>query len=259
MLYAAKKGLPYVLGPSAVAGGTAPVTLAGAMAQMNAEMLAGLVMYELQREGAPFVMVCGSPIPMDMRTGIASYGSPELMLYQSGMAELQRYQGLPTFGLAGCTDAKVFDEQASMEGALSVFLAALSGVNMIHDVGYMEYARTASLEMLVVMDEMIGSVRFILNGIEVSDETLALDVIDEVGPGGEYLTKDHTLRHFREAWVPRVVGERQTYEAWLAKGSKTLRERANERARQILEGHKPKPLAPDAQSRLEMIRDSVAA
>jgi trimethylamine--corrinoid protein Co-methyltransferase len=258
MLYSASKGLPYVLGPSAIAGGTAPVTLAGAMVQMNAEMLAGLVMYELEREGAPFIMVCGSPLPMDMRTGIASYGSPETWLFQSGMAELQRYQGLPTFGLAGCTDAKVFDEQASLEGAVSLLIAALTGVNMIHDVGYLEYAKTSSFELLAVMDEMAGEIKHILRGIDVTAETIALDVIDEVGPGGEYVTTDHTLRYFREAWVPNLVGDRDPFETWAQRGGSRLRQRASEHVKQILSDHVPEPLPGAVQAEICRLREAAS-
>jgi trimethylamine--corrinoid protein Co-methyltransferase len=253
MLYAAGKGLPYILAPSAIAGGTAPMTLPGAMVQMNAEMLAGLVMYQLKREGAPFIICSGCPLPMDMRTTIASYGSPEFSLFQAGLTQLQHYQGLPTWGMAGCTDAKVFDEQASLEGVVSLLMASLSGVNLVHDVGYIEYGKTACFEMLVVMDEMVGMIEFILRGMELSTETLALEVIDRVGPAGEYLTTDHTLRHFRDAWVPTLIGNREGFERWTALGEKTLDERANERAREILETHTPEPLCRKTRDQLRAL------
>jgi trimethylamine--corrinoid protein Co-methyltransferase len=242
MLYTAACGLPYILAPSAIAGGTAPMTLAGAMVQMNAEMLAGLVMVELKREGTPFIITSGCPTPMDMRTTIASYGSAEYSLFEAGLTQLQKYQGLPTWGMAGCSDSKLFDQQAAAEGTLSLLMAALSGVNLIHDVGYIEYGKSSSYEMLVAMDELAGAVRFILNGIEVNSETLALEVIDSVGPGGHYLDTDHTLRHFRQAWMPDLVGDRHTFDAWKAQGEQNLGERANERVKHILQTHVSKPL-----------------
>ena len=253
MLHMAEKGLPYILAPSAVAGGTAPMTLAGSLVQINAEMLAGLVMMQLKREGTPFIIFSGCPIPMDMRTMIASYASPEFLLFQVALTQLQHYQGLPTFGTAGCSDSKVFDQQASLEGALSMLVAGLSGANLIHDVGYIEYGSTSCFEQVVVMNEVAGEVRFILEGIKLDAERMALDVIDQVGPGGEYVTSEHTLKHFREAWVPDLIGDRNPYEKWVAKGSKTLGDRANERVREILETHEPKPLPGAVKARLEAI------
>ncbi len=253
LLYTAEEGLPYITAPSAVAGGTAPMTLAGSLIQINAEMLAGLVMAQLRREGAPYIVFGGCPIPMDMKTTIASYASPEFLLFHIGLTQLDHYQGLPVFGTAGCTDSKVFDQQASMEGALSMLVAGLSGANLIHDVGYVEYGSTSCFEQVVVMDEMAGQVRFMRQGITLNEETMALDVIHEVGPGGEFITTDHTFRHFRDGWMPDLVGDRNTYEDWVDKGSKTLGERANERVRHILETHQPKPLPEEIREAAEAI------
>ena len=252
LLYTAEKGLPYIIAPTASAGGTGPVTLPGSMVQLNAEMLAGLLMAQLKREGTPYIMFSGCPTPLDMRTTIASYASPEFLLFQIGLTQLQHYQGLPTFGTAGCSDSKVFDQQASMEGALSMLVSSLSGANLIHDVGYVEYGSTSCFEQVVVMNELAGEVRFILKGMTLDRGTLALDVIDAVGPGGEYVTSQHTLRHFRAGWFPELV-DRSTHEAWAEKGSKTLGDRANEKVRKILETHVPKPLPDAAKARLEAI------
>ncbi len=252
MLYTAEKGLPYILAPTASAGGTGPMTLAGAMVQLNAEMLAGLLMAQLKREGAPFIMFAGCPTPLDMRTTIASYASPEFLLFQAGLTQLQHYQGLPTFGTAGCSDSKLFDQQASMEGSLSMLVSSLSGANLVHDVGYVEYGSTSCFEQVVVMDELADEIRFILEGIEVSKETLALEVIDQVGPGGEYVTSDHTYRHFRDGWLP-TLGDRHTHEDWVQQGSKTLGDRASEKVRKILESHTPKPLPEAAKAKIEAL------
>ena len=253
-LYTAERGLPLVFSPSPIAGGTAPVTLAGTMAQGHAEMLAMLVLVQLKREGTPYAIdVCG-PQPMDMSSMTASYASPEFALEMGAMAEMAHYYGLPVMGFAGCSDSKCFDEQASMEGALTMLVSAMSGANLIHDVGYLEYGLTSSLEMLVVMDEVAGYVKRLLNGIEVNVETLALDVIDRVGPGGEFLTDEHTLRHFRRNWFPKLL-DRRSYQTWRQNGSLTLRERAHNRVVSLLETHEPKPLGEAGRAAISAILD----
>ena len=253
LLYVAEKGLPYIAAPSALAGGTAPATLAGAMVQINAEMLSGLLMAQLRREGAPFIVFSGCPNPMDMRTMIASYASPEFLLFHAGLTQLQHYLGLPTFGTAGCSDSKVFDQQASMEGALSMLVASLSGANLIHDVGYIEYGSTSCFEQVVVMDELAGEIRYILGGIQVDKEALAVEVIDRIGPGGEYVTSDHTFQHFRKWFSATLIGDRDTHENWVKNGRKTLGDRANERVRKILETHTPKPLSDSVKAKIEAL------
>lgn len=252
LLLTAEGGLPYIIAPTASAGGTGPVTLPGAMAQLNAEMLAGLVMAQLKREGTPYIMFSGCPTPLDMRTTIASYASPEFLLFQIGLTQLQRYQGLPTFGTAGCSDSKVFDQQASMEGAKSMLVSSLSGANLIHDVGYVEYGSTSCFEQVVLMNELAGEIRFILEGMTLDKETLALDVIDAVGPGGEYVTSEHTFRHFRKGWFPELI-DRNAHDVWVQKGSKTLADRTNEKVRTILETHTHKPLPGEVKARLESL------
>ncbi len=253
LLYVAGKGLPYISAPTALAGGTAPVTLAGAMVQINADMLAGLLLAQLKRKGAPYILFSGCPNPMDMKTMIASYASPEFLLFQAGLTQLQHYLQIPSFGTAGCSDSKLFDQQAGIEGALSMFIASLSGANLIHDVGYIEYGSTSSFEQVAVMDEVAGEARFFLKGIKTDREQLALEVIDRIGPGGEYVTSNHTFAHFREGWSPGILGNRDNYENWVEKGGKTLGERANARVKEILASHTPKPIADDIKAKVEAL------
>lgn len=253
LLYVAGKGLPYISAPSALAGGTAPITLAGAMVQINADMLTGLLLAQLKREGAPYILFSGCPNPMDMKTMIASYASPEFLLFQAGLTQLQHYLNVPTFGTAGCSDSKLFDQQAAIEGALSIFVSGMSGANLIHDVGYIEYGSTSCFEQVVVMDEVAGEVRFFLNGIKTDSEQLAVEVIDRVGPGGEYVSTEHTFSHFRAGWSPTVLGNRDTYENWMEMGGKTLGERANEKVRGILASHTSKPISDDIKAKVEAI------
>jgi trimethylamine--corrinoid protein Co-methyltransferase len=241
LMYLASKGLPVVFSPTDAGGGTAPVTLAGAIAQNQAEMLANLLLAQLTREGSPFIMSTCGPNPLDMSAMTASYASPEFQLLTCAMAEMARFHGLPVFSYGGCADSKCFDEQASLEGGMSMLLSALSGGNLIHDVGYVESGLTSSYDMLVAMDEVAGFVKRVLSGIEVDPDALALDVINQVGPGGEYVTHTHTYRHFRENWAPKLL-DRNNYSTWKERGGLTLRDRVHRKVLSILDSHESKPL-----------------
>lgn len=247
-------GLPLVYAPGAVDGASVPVTTAGSLAIGNAESLSGLVLAQLRRRGTPFVLGSGNG-PLDMKTLVATYGSPEYMLHCLGMAELahHRYR-LPVWGFAGCSDSKVPDIQAGFESGIWVLWAALIGANLVHDVGYMESGMTASCEMIVLGDEMIGMVRHLLQGISITPETLALNVIDQVGPGGDYITAPHTTQHYRSVWYPSLL-DRTPYESWAAAGKLTAAERARDRARERLTSHEPTPLSDDV---LELLDDILA-
>ena len=251
LLWMAEKGLPTVFTPGMLTGAAGPVTSAGGLVQANAELLSGFLMAQLKREGAPLIYG-GGVDPMDMRTMIITYGSPEFMLNTAALTDMGRYYRLPVFSFAGCTDSKVFDQQAALEGGIWMLIAALSGGNLVHDVGYIDNGLTASYEMLVSMDEAAGLVKRIMGGVEVSDETMALDVIDKVGPGGHFLGEDHTYRHFRANWFPKLL-DRSNYEAWKENGSLTLGDRARARAKEILETHRPEPLPEAAQAEMARI------
>ena len=188
MMMMADKRLPFVYAPGPVEGASAPVTPAGSLVMANAEILSGITIAQLRRRGTPVVYGSGSG-PLDMRTTVATYSSPEFMLHCKAFAELgQRFYHLPTWGFSGCTDSKVPDAQAGADSALWILWTALSGNNLVHDIGYVESGMTCSHEMIVMCDEIIGFVRRLTGGIELSAETLALETIDEVGPGGDYLT-----------------------------------------------------------------------
>jgi trimethylamine--corrinoid protein Co-methyltransferase len=241
VLLMADKGLPMVYAPGAVDGASTPVTSAGSLAVGNAESLSGLVIAQLRRKGTPFVLGSGNG-PLDMRTLVAPYGSPEYMLHCLGMAELaHHYYHLPVWGFAGCSDSKGPDVQAGIESALWILWTALAGANLVHDVGYMESGLTCSYEMIVLGDEVIGMVRRLLEGIRITNDTLPLDVIDEVGPGGDYLTAPHTTEHYRSVWYPRIL-DRRPYESWDSAGKPTAGEKARETARELIATHKPSPL-----------------
>jgi trimethylamine--corrinoid protein Co-methyltransferase len=250
-MFMAEKSLPVVFTPGLVTGGTGPVTMAGGIVQGNAEVLAGYVLANLVNEGAPFIYG-GAIVPMDMSTSLISYAAPEIMLAMSAVTDLARYYKLPMFSLAGASDSNVYDQQASLESAAWIMVSSLSGGNLVHDVGYINNGLTASLQQLVISNEVIGMARRIYGGIEVNEETLALDLIDKVGPGGEFLTSDHTLEHFRENWYSDLI-QRIPYEQWIDEGKKDLGMRASEKARYILENHQPKPLEEKVQGELKKI------
>ncbi len=252
LVLAAKKGLPVVYTPCVMAGGTVPATMAGVLTNGLAESLSGLVINQSTREGSPFIMG-GVFTIMDMSSTIFSYGSPEFNLLMAALADIAHYLKLPMFGTCGCTDSCVVDEQAGIEAALSIAMTALAGPNLNHDVGYIEYGSTASLDYLVINDDVIGMARRLVRGIQVNPETLALDLIDRVGPGGHFLAEDHTMKYFRtESYYPSLIN-RQRYDNWLADGAKTLQQRANEKVREIIENYEPEPLPRDVQQKIHAI------
>jgi trimethylamine--corrinoid protein Co-methyltransferase len=251
LLFLASKGLPVVYTPAVMIGGTGPVTVAGALVQANAEQLSGLLITQLVREGAP-VIGAGGILYMDMAKGLISYAAPEFMLAMTAFSEMYHHYGLPIFSFAGCTDSKAFDQQAAAEGAIWMVLTALGGGNLIHDVGYIESGMTASYQQLVAMDEVAGLVKRFMRGIEISPESIALDVIEEVGPGGQFLDHKHTYQHFRSNWIPRLFN-RASREEWDLEGGLTMGDRAAVKVRELLEGHRPAALRESAAAALETV------
>ncbi len=241
VLFCAERGIPVEYHSVDIGGSTAPATLAGGFVQGNARMLSGLVIHQLKAPGAPLI-VDTSVAFLDMRTMACPYVAPEILLASIMNKEMALYYGIPTFAKAGAADAKTLDQQAGVEIGMTIFNEYLIGNNLIHDMGYLEMGMTGSLESLVICDEVASFVKRFGRGVDVSPEHLALPVIEEVGPAGNYLTHDHTLRHFRqESWFPGLM-DRNNYDTWAEQGSRTLFERAHERAEQILQEHAPLPL-----------------
>jgi trimethylamine--corrinoid protein Co-methyltransferase len=254
LLYSAEFGMPVIYTPCPMSGGTAPVTMASLLAIVNAECLSGLVMAQLKNKGIPFV-IGGVPTIMDMARGTISYGAPEMSLALSGYADIAHHYRLPTWGTAGCSDSKLPDEQAAIESTFSCLMNGLAGINMVHDPGFINSGLMGSLEMLVMTNEIIGMVRRMLKGIPVNEETLATDVIQQVGPAGHFLTQDHTVKHFRrEHWFPNLM-DRTPYEQWAKEGRKSMADRVKEETLSILESHVPEPLDDDTLRELRVIRE----
>ena len=252
LLFCAEKGIPACYPPSPNTGGGGPITLAGALALGDAECLVGLVLTQLVRRGTPFVYGMNTAA-LDMKSAIVSYGSPEWALGMAAWTDIARYYRLPSWGAAGATDSKVVDAQAGIEASISIMSAFLTRCNLVHDVGYIEYGSTSSMEMLVVADEIIRDVRFIMEGVPVNELTLAREAIARARPGGGFLADKHTLDNWKWAqWHPKLI-DRMRYDQWVEKGSKDMAARANERARQILDLHEVPPLPEAAEEEIAQV------
>jgi trimethylamine--corrinoid protein Co-methyltransferase len=240
VLFLADNNIPQTHATGMVMGTSAPVTPAGALVVANAEQLSALVIVQLKREGAPFIY--GADIlGFDWSSMVASYGAPEFMLTNIGVTELSHYYDLPLMGSAGATDAHSCDSQAGLEIGYSILLAALCGTDLAHNLGFLEFALTGSYELLLICDEFLGEVKRLREGIEINDNSLALDEIDKIGPGGEFISSEHTLYNFRKNWFPGLIARENNYN-WIKGGKLTLTDRANKKAKEILESHEPEPL-----------------
>ena len=254
----ADKKVPVNYTPAVLAGASGPVTLAGAIIQANAEALSGLVLHQLRSSGAP--IISGFAVtPMDMRTTTCAYGSPEYRLALSACADLYHYYGIPVWGTAGCSDANTLDQQAAMEWALSILAAALDGANLVHDVGYLGQGSVGSPAAIVMCSEIISYVNRLIRGVEFGDDRIGMEVIRRVGPGGNFLAEEHTLRFYREEqWQPKFFN-RDNVEVWQTKGRRGFGEIATEKAREILRTHKPEPLPESMLNRLSQIAKKAEA
>jgi trimethylamine--corrinoid protein Co-methyltransferase len=252
LVFAAKHRVPLIFTPCPIAGGTAPVTPAGIITQGAAESWMGLTIAQAIQPGLPFFMG-GVYSVMDMNSMILAYGAPELPLMMAGLTELAHYAGLPLWQTGGCTDSKTFDEQAMIEGSMSVYFSALTGGDLCHDVGYTESAMTGSVFQLAAMDEAIGYARRITRGIEVNEDTLAVEVINDVGPNGHYLREPHTRRYYKnEFWYPNLC-DRRNFEEWEMMGRKSMRDRTVARVRDILASHEASPIKPETEDVIQEV------
>jgi len=253
ILIGADKFLPQMMGPAVQPGGTGPVTMAGAVAQGIAESMFCVVVAQLKKPGCPVGLGCSYGI-LDMAQALMSIGAPEMSLCLAAHAEVAQSLGLPTWGLAGATDAKCLDAQAGAEAAYHILAQGLAGLNLIHDIGYMDMSMACAVEQLVMGNDVVGMVKRFLQGMEISDEKLALEVVSKVGPGGHFLQQRHTMTHFRkELWQTKVF-TRQAIENWTNSGSKDVEARVREKIHKILDTHKPTPLSDHILSQIEQIK-----
>ncbi len=258
LLFMAENRLPTNYAPGMMSGGTGPVTMAGAIALANAEILAGLVIHQLKTPGAPFVFGAGMS-PMDMRSMQPTYSSPEAMMTQAGLCQIGRaFYRLPTWGFGGCSASKLADEQAVNEASTYIMMAGWAGTNLVHDVGYLGFGLLYSYDLLVICDEVIGQVRRMMEGIRVDREHLAVEAVKRVGPGGHFLGDSHTYDHFKENWQPGVT-DRGTYEEWAEEGKTSMGERARARIKDILQTHQPQSLPEGVDARIDEIIERAEA
>jgi trimethylamine--corrinoid protein Co-methyltransferase len=240
ILFCAEKGIPLINFPAPQGGSTAPATFAGEIVQGSAESLSGLVLAQLVRPGAPFIYGAFATV-MDMKTTVFSYGAPEMSLMVAAMAQMAQYYKLPFFGTAGCSDAKFPDAQAAAEVAFSCLASALVGANLVHDAGsWLDHGSLASPAFMVLVNEILDMVNQFMAGVPVSDETLALDVMDKIGPGGHYLYEDHTIKHFKGVWYSDLF-DRSVNAVWLSAGAKQFGQRLREKTERLMQ-HQPAPL-----------------
>ncbi len=235
LLFLAEKSLPALYIPVVSGGTSGPMTMAGGVALSNAGALAGLALSQWKREGAPCVIPGFGGDALDMRTMVDPYCAPE----PRGIAEaLGHFYDLPLFTLGGSSESKLVDAQAGIEAALSMLIGAMSGGHIFHDLGYLESGLSGSLAQLAICDEIAGWIQSFLQPVEIGPETLALDLIDQLGPDGQFLKLPHTRRHMRERWYPTLF-DRDNYPGWIARGGKTLTERACAEVERLLSSHRP--------------------
>jgi trimethylamine--corrinoid protein Co-methyltransferase len=255
LLLCAEKGVPCIYSPAPIAGSTAPMSIAGHVVQGLAESLCGLVIHQLKAPGAPFLMGMG-PAVLDMGTSQCSYSAPEFYMSNMAMTEMSLYLDLPNWSYAGCSDSQLPDGQASLESGFQSLLSGLVGANLNHDVGYLDFGLTGSLEMIAIGDDILDQVRRIKKGIPVDQDTLAVEVIKNVGPHGHFLTEEHTLEHLHATqWRPRLL-TRPGYQEWEAAGGKSLFDRAREVVEKTLKEHQPLPVAEEQASKIQKIVDN---
>ncbi len=242
LIEVAKKGLPIAVPSEPLAGATAPVTLAGTITINLAETLAGLTLAQLITPGCPAFIGTTSSI-MDVSTGTYSGGAIESSLINAGIAQMAQYYDLPLYATGGQSDSKLNDSQAGYESACQAMTLGLSGANWIHDsAGLLENCTTVSYEKTIIDNEIIGNVYRVLRGVDVTEETLAIDVIREVGPAGNFLINEHTVEHFRNEFFFPKVSDRYSRVTWEERGKLDAHARAHQMAGDILANHRATPI-----------------
>jgi trimethylamine--corrinoid protein Co-methyltransferase len=251
-IWAVRHGVPVVYLGGPTVGIEAPFSSASALVLHQAAALSGLAIIQLAQRGAP-AAIGGLPSPMDLRTARPSYGSPESALHSAACSDLARYLGLPFMGTAGASESKLIDAQAGLEGMMQVLMAGLSGASLVHDAGFLDCADIGSLPMLVLTDEMIGMVKRLMRGVDVNRDTIMLDLIEKIGPGGHFLDEPQSAAlSRREVWMPTVL-DRNQHALWEQAGAKDTAQRVQDKLRRILAKHQPPALTVTQSAAIEAI------
>ena len=251
MYEAAQAGVPVITSVCSIAGLTTPITLAGQIAQLNAEALSGVFLLQAFKPGSP-VFYSVVPTIADMQSMQFLFGAVESGLMNAALSQLATFYNLPMYSTGGVTDSKTSDIQAGFEKGMGNLMPSLAGAQLIHNsAGLLDGSMVFSLEELIIDDEINGMALRATRSIEVEEETLAFETIKDVGPGGNFVTHPHTFRHMRtENFIPRVA-ERSSYMGWLQKGGWTSTGKANKLAREILEEHQPTPISDEKLAQIE--------
>ncbi len=234
----AKMGLPVDIASEPQCGATSPATLAGTLVQQTAEILAMITVAQLVNPGTPVLMGTVAAA-MDMRNGTISLGGIEAAMMNIAHAQMAQFYKIPSRGTGSNTESKFLDIQAGIEKTMTLMMPALAGINMIFYPGTMDHALTVSLESLVIDHEVCGMIHRTLQGITVEDDSMGVDVIEKVGPGGHFLSQSHTLVNFqKEHYIPRLCN-RDSHESWIAQGRSGMLDSAKKTVRKILSEHQP--------------------
>jgi trimethylamine--corrinoid protein Co-methyltransferase len=248
-MFLAERGLPQMWIPLNAGGVNSPVTTAGCMSSMNAGILLGIVLSQLVHPGAPIAVPGWNGGPYNLQTMVGNY----VLADEQGVpTSMGKYYDLPVFGLGGSTDSKVLDQQTGFEATISLMTSLLHGANIVHDVGFMDAGLQGSLPLIAICNDILGFLRAATKGVTVNEETLALDVIEELGPTGSYIGHEHTLRHYKEPFYAKLV-DKNPFSVWQKRGATTMEERAARLVDEILTKHKPEPLPADIQTALKAI------
>lgn len=240
-MYLSEKGLPMTYIPLNAGGVNSPSTTAGCMASMNAGILLGVVLSQLVRPGTPLALPGWNGGPYNLKTMVGNY----VLADEQGVpTTMGKYYEMPVFGLGGSTDSKILDMQCGFEVTMSLMTALMHGANIVHDVGFMDSGLQGSMQLLVMADDFIGFIRAATRGVVVDEETLALDLIEELGPTGNFLDNAHTMKHLREPFYSELMFK-GGYAQWMKKGSKSMEALASEKIDRILESHQVAELPED--------------
>ena len=244
--------LPVGMIPAANAGAGAPITNSGSIALANAEILAGLVIHQLKNSGAPFLYGY-NVATLDMKHAVISYGAPEFRITDSALADLARFYGLPSWGTSGCTDSKIVDAQAGIEATFAIYNSMLSGNNLVHDVGYIESGLTSSMEMIIMMDEVIDMCRRFIEPITFNKDTIPMEAYGRAKLTRGFVADRHTLENFRQAqWTPKRL-DRAQFDDWELGGKKDLYQRLNGEAKEIMSSHVPEAKSAEVMAKIDEI------
>ena len=254
IIYSAENGIPLINFPAPQACGTAPASFAGTIVQGSSESLSGLVLAQTVNPGSSFIYGAFATI-MDMKSTIFSYGAVELSMMCGGLAQMAQYYGLPFFGTAGATDAKVNDAQAGAEAAFQCLASAAIGSGLVHDCSsWMDHGSLVSPGFMVLVNEILYMVHQFMKGIEVSNDSLCVDLIEKVGPGGNYLQEPHTFQNFRKVFYSDLF-DRSILDTWKAAGSPSFEDRLRAKTLKLME-HEPDPLGNEVVRELDRMQAS---